>query len=480
MSITGLSQDREAPVKGGSLNIPMRFRHIISEEVFAAAAFGYHRTKNVQNAVAIGESGFRAGDGNTYGKGIYLTYDFDDQQDSEMRRKYGRYIIRSKVNIADFLIFDEDVAEKVYGSKGASLEAQFRRFGIPEQKLKDIRHYDHWNDEQERLITAPQALRMARWRSLHEDQARFRGMIFTGEQDGRVIVAFDPRSVVPFAFALASDLTKTFEQLRWRRYEKPPFNPPVEQTPFTDADAAMRYMKSAGYTPLRRGVAGGVFIRPMDGDNIVVMVSPKRYADNKVKTMVAAFASRTDPRRLMPGHRVDPTLPIMSEFGITKAGHRLLHREFEGRVPIAEFLSEVDRRYAALDDLVKRNEAFGRALLARLVPPGTNISGGLKNESRNYGFDRLILQAETGPMLEVEQPYGFMIYGKVHVGRGLELGFNAGREGEPSLETAYRHLLDSVDFDRRMLRVNRIRFGGSNQLSTEFAADLDRAIWENG
>src|ERR1044072_8844307 len=103
---------------------------ILNEEVFSSLAVAYHRTRNLKDTNAIGQSGFKAGGGARYGKGIYLTYDFDDQQDEYMTRNYGPFVIRCKVNLTGFLIFDPKIATLVYGSR-SSLQDQFAYFGIP-------------------------------------------------------------------------------------------------------------------------------------------------------------------------------------------------------------------------------------------------------------------------------------------------------------------------------------------------------------
>jgi hypothetical protein len=54
------------------------------EKILGNLAIGYHRTRNLQNTNAIGESGFKIGARTMYGAGIYLTYDFDDQQDERV------------------------------------------------------------------------------------------------------------------------------------------------------------------------------------------------------------------------------------------------------------------------------------------------------------------------------------------------------------------------------------------------------------
>ena len=97
----------------------MRWPEIAGEKLFERVlgklAIAYHRTHNIKGTKEIGTTGFKVGKGNTYGTGIYLTYQFEDQQDERMKKTYGPFIIRCKVNLDGFLILDADIAKIVYG-----------------------------------------------------------------------------------------------------------------------------------------------------------------------------------------------------------------------------------------------------------------------------------------------------------------------------------------------------------------------------
>lgn len=451
----------------------MRWKHIVTEEVYGGAAIGYHRTKNVNLATEIGKSGFRAGGGNTYGTGIYLTYSFEDQQEERMKSLYGPYIVRSKVNIAQFLIFDEDIAGKVHG-KNSSIEKQFAMFGIPEEKLKDIRYYDYWHDDQERLITSKQAKIISSWATSKNIPIRYRGMIFTGEQDGQVIVAYSPRDVIPFSFCRAVDLKKSFSQLRWRRYEKPPINTPVETDISADPDAAMRYFKRAGYTAYRRGKLGGVFAKKANDDWIVITVQQKQYGTSGGGTVpkneVAAYVTKINPQVLQKA-------AVLSDSYFARRGIRLMHRSFPARVGVEDVLADIENQYAKAKTRISQKVAFGKDLLMRITPPGEVIEETVTH-GRDYGDTEVILSTESGIQMKIENPYEEMVYGLVRVSKDVVLGFNGGNRdgGDPNVDTAYHHLIKSLEIEARMLNRLGIRFSGSNRLSEKFAADLDAVL----
>lgn len=188
----------------------MRYFQIINEEIFSTAAWVYHRTHTVQTVEAIRKDGFRVGEGDTYGRGIYATYEFGSQFSPYMKR-YGDYVIRAKVNLFGYLIFDLDVARVVYGPKHDLLDqmkAAGMRLSDPanERRLQeindtlrdeyDIRVRDNVDFESQ-FLTASKAYV---GRTLVKGA---RGIVYTGGNDGRCIVAYDPTTVIPYSYTTA-------------------------------------------------------------------------------------------------------------------------------------------------------------------------------------------------------------------------------------------------------------------------------------
>ena len=89
---------------------------LLLEEVYGAQAVVYHGTKAdpITLIDALLSDKFRAGegDGAMYGKGLYTVYDPAGAR--TMTGFYGNHVIKLKVNLYGYIIFDPDVALKVY------------------------------------------------------------------------------------------------------------------------------------------------------------------------------------------------------------------------------------------------------------------------------------------------------------------------------------------------------------------------------
>ncbi len=197
----------------------------LTEKVFGNIAIGYHRTKNLQKLSAIKDGGFEVGYKGLYGPGVYFTYDFDDQQDNRMLRLYGQYIVKTKIALQDFIIFDEDVAKNVYREKN-SLRDQLVLFNpkLGQEYFDEImRVYQNIKTEREILYTSDLAKIFTKRLFSGEFVMNrpLNGIIFTGRLDGKVIVVYDQKVCVPFAYARVIDLEKTYEKVKWNKLAIP-------------------------------------------------------------------------------------------------------------------------------------------------------------------------------------------------------------------------------------------------------------------
>lgn len=121
----------------------MRYQEIakpvaIVEEIEGHNAVCYHRTNSVEVIQAIGAEGFKIGQDTaaTYGRGVYMTYDFRSQQRDRMIETYGDYIIHCQVDLRGFMILDSVVARGVYGDDWHPKD-QWRVLGLPRPDLID-------------------------------------------------------------------------------------------------------------------------------------------------------------------------------------------------------------------------------------------------------------------------------------------------------------------------------------------------------
>jgi hypothetical protein len=404
----------------------MRIGEFLSEEVFASLAIAYHRTRNLKKTNAIGESGFKAGSGKMYGKGIYLTYSFDDQQDDYMMEHYGPFIIRCKINLTDFLIFDADVAIKVYGAN-ASLDAQLASFGISSEMMKGV-FYPSGSE-----YTSYKAKPFAHWfsRNANKLKRRLKGLVFTGENDGRVIVAYDPTSVIPFAWARVINQAKTRETVRWHKIT--PSIPAVTQT-MPEFQRAYRYLRTHGFTLLSHGSHGATLMGVRNGDYLTIVITEQ--AD---RTMVKAFCTRIDPfKTKLAGY----------------AEHRgwpLLYKDFTGQLPLSGILQTILTTHDAMKQRPDQHVRFTESLLHHIMKPGVAITRQDKPGS-DYRSDEIMLAAGS-IKVELDSPYQDFTTGKLWIASKpvpAQLGFNDGsRRGPVSVEGAYQSLLHMVLFLRK-------------------------------
>jgi hypothetical protein len=166
---------------------------LLLEEVYGAQAVVYHGTKaDPQKLIsALLNDEFRPGEGagSMYGKGLYAVYDPKGAQ--TMTGGYGNYIIKLKVNLYGYIIFDSDTAQKVYGSALTPVE-QAQKLGYSSITLKELKGL---RSDISGKYTSNAAL------EVHKSlRSEVKGLVFTGRNDGRVVVVYDPTTIVPVAW----------------------------------------------------------------------------------------------------------------------------------------------------------------------------------------------------------------------------------------------------------------------------------------
>ena len=211
----------------------------------------YHRPKDSKtgDALAIIKSlmtnGFSreyTGDngGNMYGPGVYNVYTL--RSSNESARGYGRFIVKSYLlgGYQDFLIFNEDMAKKVYGADWEIdkqierlfpqklVEEVFRRFRVNGASPSINRHTGTYqigslymnNDATVKHIkTSNIAVSITDFLGSKINQTRVRGIVYSGNHDGECAFVRNFSDVVPFYYS--KDNGKTWiegitEKLIWR------------------------------------------------------------------------------------------------------------------------------------------------------------------------------------------------------------------------------------------------------------------------
>jgi len=188
---------------------------VINEDITSGGVIVYHRTgRDGQSPIeGIASDGYRVGGRAFYGVGVYTTYTLESQLTDYTMWHYGNIVIESKVISMDkFLIFDYDVSKIVYGGKNYTLDKQLRLIlGNEWNKYKD-------DDRLKELISN---IGMTKYTS--EVAKRFfdqfittiipklRGIVFTGSNDGNVLVSYDRKNVEPIRYTI--DNGKTWKNI---------------------------------------------------------------------------------------------------------------------------------------------------------------------------------------------------------------------------------------------------------------------------
>jgi hypothetical protein len=181
----------------------------LKEDITSGSVIVYHRTgKKGSPVYGIAADGYRVGTGSMYGNGVYSTYDLQSQLNDNMRSTYGNIIIESKVlSMKDFLIFDYDMSKKIYGNKNYTLSRQLRLI-----LGNEIKHVNVENLEQKLNVTKYTSdVALDFIKSYKNTISTLRGIVFTGSNDGKVLVSYDRKNVEPLRYTL--DEGKTWKNI---------------------------------------------------------------------------------------------------------------------------------------------------------------------------------------------------------------------------------------------------------------------------
>ncbi len=174
---------------------------LLTEEVYGAQAIVYHGTeadpKKLVSALLNDKFDPGRGAGSTYGKGLYTVYDLKGT--STERGSYGLHIIKLKLNLYGYIIFDPDVALKVYKAP-LSIVEQAQEVGLDEELVEKMRSV-----KIDRSSFTSDAARFAS----NFLRGRVKGIVYTGAGDGRCAVVYDPMTAVPIAWKNVKDKSWT-------------------------------------------------------------------------------------------------------------------------------------------------------------------------------------------------------------------------------------------------------------------------------
>lgn len=175
---------------------------LIKEAIYGSNAIVYHRTREEDLIRKVFDSGFKPGDGDMYGKGFYATYEIDSQLNDNMVDTYGHVVVKFKVNIDNFLIFDwEPFIKSPQRIKlPKSTKETFIQDQIDFYKIKKVDGSRYVISHSQNNYTSNMALRIVTDVQLDKFVS---GIIFTGNRDGQVIVVYDyDKLITPLSFTV--------------------------------------------------------------------------------------------------------------------------------------------------------------------------------------------------------------------------------------------------------------------------------------
>ena len=174
----------------------------LGEEITGGSIVVYHRTKLTKENYKLLNNGFVPGDGQMYGRGLYSTYELKDQFNSNMEG-YGSTIIKFQVtDTSKILILDESEQLKAFGKRIGLLD-QIKKIlkggfnGFYKENKLAIQESIKLLEDKNRL-TSEAAYYLAA--NVRKFQLLFDGLVFTGRNDGRVLVLFETTLASPLQY----------------------------------------------------------------------------------------------------------------------------------------------------------------------------------------------------------------------------------------------------------------------------------------
>ena len=189
--------------------------------------YGYHRTNSLEIIDSIINKGFIPGYGDMYGKGLYSCFNLKSQLNYSMTG-YGDYILKFELHEKNLLIFNYQVAKKIYGDKYTLIDQLVNQKIVhdkyqlgPEwfKMSKDLENsFD--NEFASADVAYNQFVSKIFFTSSKIPKLPISGIMFTGRQDGDVCVVYNPDIAKPVGFcycgsSLFRNGTPTENDLVW-------------------------------------------------------------------------------------------------------------------------------------------------------------------------------------------------------------------------------------------------------------------------
>jgi len=172
-----------------------------------------HRT-----ITGIDKDGVKAFSG-MYGTGVYNVYDIKSQFTGKMSH-YGGAIVKSFIKMNHVLVLDYSYAEKLYGSVSLPSE-QMKLFkaNVNPLAIKLMNNAYNQSKSNKSYMTADDAYPLSTNPSFISSvkSGKIKGIVFTGSNDGQVLIAYDEEILVPISWAFAND---SGLQTKWFKFSE--------------------------------------------------------------------------------------------------------------------------------------------------------------------------------------------------------------------------------------------------------------------
>lgn len=176
-----------------------------SEDIYGNLATVYHRTKFSDLINAVYTSGFKPGSGDMYGKGFYSTYELVSQERAQMK-DYGKIVVKFSVKIKNFFIFD--YSEFVKSPNFRTLKSTEENFILDQINYFGISMFKSFDPQKSVRFSSNSAFFIFKNSNIMKCVD---GMIFTGEHDGKVLLAYNTGLIIPLAYKV--DGSDEFEKV---------------------------------------------------------------------------------------------------------------------------------------------------------------------------------------------------------------------------------------------------------------------------
>ena len=182
----------------------MKFKKWLLKEEYlkTGSAIIYHRTKKELVSKIIA-TGFQAGSGQAYGKGLYATLDLESQNNDYMLSSYGNTLTKWFVpHLDNFVIFNPILANMVHGT--SSIEEQLKK--IVGENLLDLDPEILNYTKKSKSSSSAGAFSSYLNKLNPQQKEKIAGLIFSGEHDGNIFLAYKNDEIIFNGFFYAPNI----------------------------------------------------------------------------------------------------------------------------------------------------------------------------------------------------------------------------------------------------------------------------------